>query len=271
MKEEQTKNPAENSAETASAGTAMRRRRSRGRSRGHQNGQNAQQAHAQSTGSAAQKAQPNAGQRTQQNSGRPNRAANGAGQNSRKPGNRTGRKPQDGRGCGYMRQLLVVIVGVALTFAAAGLVERWREARQVRSVMQLVYEELKTDRTLTEEVSRGIALLDEYGRDYRRIPADTLEKYRSDVERTADFAPQTDALELLRSSGTMALVRDNGLLLEVLECYTFLQRFGAAVDNYDSPETALDGRFAPEMLEGEAAARIDRTLELLGAKYGFGR
>ena len=272
MKEEQTtKNPAENSAEAASGSATGRRRRSRGRSRGHQNGQNAQQASAQSAGSASQKSQQNAGQRAQQNNVRQNRPGRGAAVN-RKPGNPAGRNSAGGRSWGdYMRQLLVVIVGVALTLAAAGLVERWREARQVRGVMQLVSEELKANRALTAEACRGFALLDEYGRDYGRIPADTLEKYRSDVERAAGFAPQSDALEVLRASGAMAAVQDRQLLLEVLECYAYLERFGAAVNNYNSQETALGDCFGPETLEGGAVEHVDRVLRQLDERYGFGR
>ncbi len=272
MKEEQTtKNPAENSAEAASGSATGRRRRSRGRSRGHQNGQNAQQASAQSAGSASQKSQQNAGQRAQQNNVRQNRPGRGAAVN-RKPGNPAGRNSAGGRSWGdYMRQLLVVIVGVALTLAAAGLVERWREARQVRGVMQLVSEELKANRALTAEACRGIALLDEYGRDYGRIPADTLEKYRSDVERAAGFAPQSDALEVLRASGAMAAVQDRQLLLEVLECYAYLERFGAAVNNHNSLETALGDCFGPETLDGGAVEHVDRVLRQLDERYGFGR
>lgn len=289
MKEEQTtKNPAEHSAEAAS-GTTGRRRRSRGRSRGQQNGQNgqngqnAQPANAQSAGGAARTNQPrnpqNGGQRAQQNGGR-NRSGRGAGAANRRPGNPAGRRSEGGRPWGdYARQLLVVIVGVALTLAGAGLIERWREARQVRSVMQLVYDELKTDRELTEEVCRGIALLEEYGGDIRRMPADTLEKYRSAVERTADFALQSDALEVLRSSGAMTAVDDKQLLFEVLECYTLLERFGAAVENYNDRETASGDPmraaradcFGPEALDGEAAEHVDRVLRQLDERYGFGR
>ena len=153
-----------------------------------------------------------------------------------------------------MRQLLVVIVGVALTLAAAGLVERWREARQVRGVMQLVSEELKANRALTAEACRGFALLDEYG-----------------VERAAGFAPQSDALEVLRASGAMAAVQDRQLLLEVLECYAYLERFGAAVNNYNSLETALGDCFGPETLDGGAVEHVDRVLRQLDERYGFGR
>lgn len=291
MKEEQTtKNPAENSAEAASGNATGRRRRSRGRSRGQQNGQNgqnAQQANAQSAGGAAQKNRQrnpqNGGQRAQQNGGR-NRSGRGAAAANRRPGNPAGRRSEGGRPWGdYARQLLVVIVGVALTLAGAGLIERWHEARQVRSAMQLVYDELKADRELTEEVCRGIALLEEYGGDIRRMPADTLEKYRSAVERTDDFVPQRNALEVLRSSGAMAAVEDKQLLFEVLECYAYLERFGAAVETYNDRETtsgdpvraafetAAGGCSGPEALGGEAAEHVGRVLRQLGDRYGFGR
>ena len=339
MKEENTtKNPAENSAETAAAGTAARRRRSRRRPSGQSNETGARPGGAQNaepgrqnngqagnvpqagrpaapkgtrnSANASQKAQPN-GAHTRQNNGRPNRSANGAGQGARQAG-KAARKPHESRsGGGHALRLLTVIVGAALVFAAASAIERWREARQVRSVMQLVCEELKTDREMTATICcelardrRGIALLREAGGDCRRIPADSLEKYRFATERPADCVPQRAALELLRSSGTMARVGDNRLLLEVLECYALVERFCAETERYNRLKTRLlhgisaeakagtaadewravtadpacaafmqaaDDCFGPEISGEEVAARIDRVLGLLGEKYGSGR
>ena len=85
------------------------------------------------------------------------------------------------------------------------------------------------------------------------------------------FAPQSDALEVLRASGAMAAVQDRQLLLEVLECYAYLERFGAAVNNYNSLETALGDCFGPETLDGGAVEHVDRVLRQLDERYGFGR
>ena len=42
--------------------------------------------------------------------------------------------------------LSVVIIGIVVTFAGSGLIERWRVAREVRATMLLVHAELETNR-----------------------------------------------------------------------------------------------------------------------------
>lgn len=39
----------------------------------------------------------------------------------------------------YALQLSVVIIGIVVTFAGSGLIERWRVAREVRATMLLVH------------------------------------------------------------------------------------------------------------------------------------
>lgn len=46
----------------------------------------------------------------------------------------------------YALQLSVVIIGIVVTFAGSGLIERWRVAREVRATMLLVHAELETNR-----------------------------------------------------------------------------------------------------------------------------
>lgn len=212
-------------------------------------------------------------------SGRSGRPAESEGQpsgNDRKPGNdrsavRNGRPSDRGRKSAarrepasagrtggrwtwrdYALQFSVVFLGVLITFIGSGIVERWRTQRTVRTVMQLVYEELKTNRDNIERTCRdleherrGIALMQECGLDYTRVPVDSLDKYQFILAQMSDFTPQKDALEMLRSSETMTAVGDKQLLFEVLGCYTWITRFAQAVDSYNSQKmNALNHLFA---------------------------
>lgn len=214
----------------------------------------------------------------------------------------------------FILQLAVVILGVVVTFAGSGLVERWRQAREVRTVMQLVYEELKANREsladICEEMAydrQGMLHLIEHDMDYRRVPVDTLRKYQSILGRLREFAPRTDALDMLRTSGTITAVRDKALLLDILECYSWMTRFAEGTKGYTAqksqslnhlfasgvkrslssmqPEewwqtlladpmcaaflSSMTSYFEKTIYDGSAVERIDRVMAALDEKYGF--
>lgn len=214
----------------------------------------------------------------------------------------------------FILQLAVVILGVVVTFVGSGLVSRWREAREVRTVMQLVYEELRADRetlaNFCEEMAydrQGMLHLLENDMDYRRIPADTLRKYQSILGRVRSFGPRTDALEVLRSSGTITAIRDKALLLEIMECYSWMANLSDGAEQYRTqkmnalnhlfttevkkpfvtmqPEqwwqTLLDDPmcmaflssmttyFGESIYNGKAVGRLDRVMAKLDEKYKF--
>ena len=214
----------------------------------------------------------------------------------------------------YALQFSVVFLGVLVTFIGSGLVERERTKRDVRMVMQLVYEELKTNRQHIERICDkldcdrcAIAMMEDYGMDYRRVPVDSLEKYQFILSHMPDYTPQCDALEMLRTSGIMTAVDDKQLLFDVLSCYTWVKRFAQAVESYnnqkmsslnhlfasgtdfvlggpdpvgswksmmDDPMCAafigtMGNFFGERMLRGGAVAHVDEVNAMLNEKYRF--
>lgn len=214
----------------------------------------------------------------------------------------------------YSLQLLVVLVGVIVTLIGSGMVTRWQEQRKVRSVMQLVYGELKTNGVEMDRICRhldhdrrGMLLLQKHGMDYRSVPVDSLKKYRYILGETDTFELRSDALDVLRTTGTITSVSDRQMLFEVLECYSRMEHFAASVEKYNDQKmlslnhlfaAGLDGSidgpdpvetwrvmmndrmcsafigmmgnwFGNDLTEGEAAARIGRVVETLNEKYRF--
>lgn len=214
----------------------------------------------------------------------------------------------------FLVQLAAVILGVAVTFVGLGQIVRWQEARRVKVMMRMVYDELKTNRADVYEVCRslnldrrGMVLLREHGLDYRAVPADSLRRYRFIQGGMSGFAPEDDALEVLRASGAVMSDGDRRLLYDVLGCYGWLESFSKRIADYNARKTlsldrlvatgtsgAVGGSdpveswrvvmndpmcaafvgtmsewFGQELLEGGAVARIDRVLAALEEKYGF--
>lgn len=166
---------------------------------------------------------------------------------SARSGNRSGhaanalaRKPVRWIWREYMLQLSVVILGIVVTFAGSGAIERWKRARQVRTTMLLVYEELKTNLTLRNACceklrfdQNGMLMFDHYGRRVDLIPEDSLERYATLLGTMRAIEVQNDAFEVLKSSGVIQYVGDKELLMQVLGCYRQLGTFAARVDSYN--------------------------------------
>lgn len=159
----------------------------------------------------------------------------------------------------YTLQLSVVIIGIVVTFVGSDLISRWSRQRQVRTVMRMVVAELDVNRGHLDHCCdrlildrQGMLMFDRYGKDVDRIPADSLECYMSMLGSTQDFRPRSDALEVLKTSGAIQSVRDDGLLMQVLACYRALEEFGREVDNYNRrKQEAMDHFLAnasPELL-----------------------
>ena len=125
--------------------------------------------------------------------------------------------------------LSVVIIGIVVTFAGSGLIERWRVAREVRATMLLVHAELETNRADFMQVwdyqqweMRACKRLTDNRRDLRRIPSDTLASFDPVYGRIHFFHPRRDAFEVLKNSGLMSSVPDKDFLLAVTQGYAVL-------------------------------------------------
>ncbi len=129
----------------------------------------------------------------------------------------------------YALQLSVVIIGIVVTFAGSGLIERWRVAREVRATMLLVHAELEPNRADFMQVwdyqqweMRACKRLTDNRRDLKRIPSDTLASFDPVYGRIHFFHPRRDAFEVLKNSGLMSSVPDKDFLLAVTQGYAVL-------------------------------------------------
>lgn len=129
----------------------------------------------------------------------------------------------------YALQLSVVIIGIVVTFAGSGLIERWRVAREVRATMLLVHAELETNRADFMQVwdyqqweMRACKFLTDNRRDLKRIPSDTMASFDPVYGRIHFFHPRRDAFEVLKNSGLMSSVPDKDFLLAVTQGYAVL-------------------------------------------------
>ena len=173
--------------------------------------------------------------RSRHRSGRPGRPAAGA------PAAKSG---QRWTWRDYALQLSVVIIGIVVTFVGSDLISRWSRQRQVRMNMQLIVEELNTNRDLAKYVCekleyarRGMLMLQSYDMEVGDIPVDSLHRYDLLMGAHRSFVLQEDALEVLKASGAISSVGDKQFLMTLLGCYNKLKMFGQNVDSYNVRKT----------------------------------
>lgn len=160
----------------------------------------------------------------------------------------------------YALQLSVVIVGIVVTFAGSGMIERSRQARDVRAAMVLVHSELEANRMKIQEVwdwiqreADAYRILAQNRRDLKGIPQDTMASFVPVFGRILSFHPRQDAFEVLKNSGLMASVRDKDFLLAVTQAYATLAELEENVGMYFNLKTQaladMSKAFSPSQRE----------------------
>lgn len=154
----------------------------------------------------------------------------------------------------FALQFSVVVAGIVVTFVGSGLISRWAQAREVKSVMQLVVSELEANRAQMHRAAQrlikerhGMLMFMSYGFDVDKIPEDSLRFYNEPhpIGSSVGLTLRNDALEVLKTSGAISSVGDKELLLEVLGCYNRLQTFNGTLDDYNNQKLkGLDHLFA---------------------------
>lgn len=139
----------------------------------------------------------------------------------------------------YLRDLSIVILGVAVTFIGSALITRHTVNKDIRENMRLIKIELDKNVMKVHEIMDYIAEDVRIGRevlsqDYRMLPQDTLAAYASAVSRVQIFSYTQDALEILKASSLMPDVKDKQLLLNIFRCYEAFGNVVAAVEFYNN-------------------------------------
>ena len=139
----------------------------------------------------------------------------------------------------YLRELSVVILGVAVTFAGSAMITNHTVRKNIKENMRLIKIELEKNVMKLHEAMDYIAADVHIGRemlsrDYRSIPPDTLRMYAHAISYLQPYSYTDDALEMLEASALMPDVRNKHLLLYIIRCYEAFGNFGSVMDFYNS-------------------------------------
>lgn len=165
----------------------------------------------------------------------------------------------------YLREVSVVIIGVAVTLYAGGVINGIEEKKDLSLQLNAVYTEL-------EENCKRLDVIIEYHREHEhlrnylfRVVADSgaynndsIMKYDRVLSSIVPFSYKRGAFDMFVNTGAMRLLSDRNQLLEITESYAMLDEFKQDNDRVFELKTQI----------ASETYSIDRKL-LFGKNYDF--
>ena len=127
---------------------------------------------------------------------------------------------------GYLMNFVAVCLGIVITFAGQGIINRHSERNEVKRSLMLVKNELQDNISYIEYSDSVLALFSEASRfliryedRYAQAPEDSLTAYCNVPLTVYEISHADDALELLKTSSLFTKIKDQNLSLEIIHTY----------------------------------------------------
>lgn len=146
----------------------------------------------------------------------------------------------------FFSNILAVVLGIFITFGIQGLVDRKSERKDVISAMELVKEELQSNKESLQQAS-GIIISERHAAEFIKANRGSLARCDADsVKINSAFlcnemflTVTNDALELLKSSSLFQKMNDNALALSIIKAYDYLDANAKAFNLHEKYKMGL--------------------------------
>ena len=135
----------------------------------------------------------------------------------------------------YLREISVVVIGVAITLFVSYWISNNRERKDMSLYLEAIRLELEENVKAIDQYVESLQGSVKYA-DYlqshnkKSLNADTIEKYAYDYGSVPVFKFKINAFEMFKNSGFMRLMEDRGLLLTVWNVYAELDELRLGLD-----------------------------------------
>ncbi|MDR2083450.1 MAG: hypothetical protein LBP67_00420 [Bacteroidales bacterium] len=139
----------------------------------------------------------------------------------------------------YLRELSIVIIGIAVTLYAGNLIGNIKVKKDLKFQLTAIYLELEENLKKVDEV---VNYYDQIGRlrknihsnmlDPEHTSKDSILKYQDIALFTASFNYKKDAYTVFVNSDGTKILSNNNLLLDISKCYSSLEELKQEHDQY---------------------------------------
>lgn len=198
-----------------------------------------------------------------------------------------GGKPNRGSISPYFWDFIVIVAGIAVTFAVGGWINKGQDKKQLQSHLEAVKVELEENLVIvcdlknyfdkTYELSLYLLSKRPQEHDYDSVYAASIYKEPgwSVIYYNPTFNYSSSAYETLKASGMMNLIRDPSFSRAIVNSYRLLQEAKQEADDYMARKT--DALFRPAMENKFLFSQswtlldpgIDEFFYFLAAPYGL--
>jgi len=152
---------------------------------------------------------------------------------------------------GLLLEFLVVVAGIAITFAGEGFINRYNEQKEVKSSLGLVRDELNDDIDYVRQCDsmfvaerEAIDFLWHHKKNFAAcnddsLTLDSLNRFCNRPFHVAIYSESHEALELLKNTGVFSKIKDKELALDIVHAYGYLTDYMASGKFYSDKKIKL--------------------------------
>jgi hypothetical protein len=137
----------------------------------------------------------------------------------------------------YIREVSIVVIGVAITLSVSVWINNRNEKKDVDLQLNTVKIELKENVKILDEMIEDMKPEYRYmiyleTHDKKSLNEDTLRSYIPVCYSNTNYTFKTNAFEMFKNSGTMRLMNDSELLMEIWSVYADLNGLKQMYDEF---------------------------------------
>ena len=161
----------------------------------------------------------------------------------------------------FFSELVAVILGIVITFAGQGAIDRAHNRKEVRSALQLVRTELISNRQdiadlreTLDQVQQSAQYLNDNPELLKNVhhldtaTLNTVTYHQGMVYAEVSVTLPHDALELLKTSSIFQKIGDNTLSMKIIRAYDTCQNIVESIDRHFIAKTAQTDENLPNWL-----------------------
>jgi len=137
----------------------------------------------------------------------------------------------------YLRELSVIVIGIAITFWGSGLINDINTRKSLKQELIAVESELMENEKEITEVLRFYSDLYKYrlllsAGDIQKADKDSLRKYQYTITNIVSYNYKKDAFDMLKYSGGLKEIKDKNKIMSIMECYMLMEQAKEVHDSY---------------------------------------